>query len=430
MLRRNPRIPRFPRFPAAVGILGAAALFATSGNWPWARLDDTPVALPIVVSDPYHVVSDTLKSGETIGALLSRQGVIGLDLAGLADALSFDPRRLRAGLVFAVRRDAISDTPTQIDVRPDDQQRIRFIRTAAGSWQGEAIPIRWTTDTIRLAGEISTSLVDAFDREMSEATLDRNERMKAAYELANVNAWSIDFSRDVQPGDRFATVVERLVSEDGEVRFGQVLASDLHINGRQITAYRYTPAVGKPAFYDDEGKALRRAFLAAPVEFRHVSSGFSRRRFHPVLGIYRKHEGIDYAANSGTPVMAAGNGTVIRAGRVGGYGNLVEIRHRDGITTRYAHLSGFGAGIRAGVGVTQGQVIGRVGMTGTATGPHLHYEFRVNGVARDPRSMKFEAGEPIAPSDRPAFQAQRQLLATLLQRGGAPAPASAPLLAD
>jgi murein DD-endopeptidase MepM/ murein hydrolase activator NlpD len=430
MLRRNPRIPRFPRFPAAVGILGAAALFATSGNWPWARLDDTPVALPIVVSDPYHVVSDTLKSGETIGALLSRQGVIGLDLAGLATALSFDPRRLRAGLVFAVRRDAISDTPTQIDVRPDDQQRIRFIRTAAGSWQGEAIPIRWTTDTIRLAGEISTSLVDAFDREMSEATLDRNERMKAAYELANVNAWSIDFSRDVQPGDRFATVVERLVSEDGEVRFGQVLASDLHINGRQITAYRYTPAVGKPAFYDDEGKALRRAFLAAPVEFRHVSSGFSRRRFHPVLGIYRKHEGIDYAANSGTPVMAAGNGTVIRAGRVGGYGNLVEIRHRDGITTRYAHLSGFGAGIRAGVGVTQGQVIGRVGMTGTATGPHLHYEFRVNGVARDPRSMKFEAGEPIAPSDRPAFQAQRQLLATLLQRGGAPAPASAPLLAD
>jgi murein DD-endopeptidase MepM/ murein hydrolase activator NlpD len=430
MLRRNPRIPRFPRFPAAVGILGAAAIFSTSGNWPWARLDDTPVALPIVVSDPYHVVNDTLKSGETIGALLSRQGVIGLDLSGLADALSFDPRRLRAGLVFAVRRDAISDTPTQIDVRPDDQQRIRFIRTSAGSWQGEAIPIRWTTDTIRLAGEISTSLVEAFDREMSEATLDRNERMKAAYALANVNAWSIDFSRDVQPGDRFATVVERMVSEDGEVRFGQVLASDLHINGRQITAFRYAPAVGKPAFYDGEGKALRRAFLAAPVEFRHISSGFSNRRFHPVLGIYRKHEGLDYAANSGTPVLAAGNGTVIRAGRAGGYGNMVEIRHRDGITTRYAHLRAFGAGIRAGVGVTQGQVIGQVGMTGTATGPHLHYEFRVNGVARDPRSMKFEAGEPLAPADRPAFEAQRQLLATLLERGGAPASPSAPLVAD
>jgi murein DD-endopeptidase MepM/ murein hydrolase activator NlpD len=428
MLRRNPRIPRFPRFPAAIGILGAAAIFSTSGNWPWERLDDTPVALPIVVSDPYHVVSDTLKSGETIGALLSRQGVIGLDLSGLADALSFDPRRLKAGLVFAVRRDVISDTPTQIDVRPDDQQRLRFIRTSAGGWEGTAIPIRWTTDTMRLAGEISSSLVEAFDRELSEATLDRSERLKAAYALADVNAWSIDFSRDVQPGDRFATVVERLVSEDGEVKFGRVLASELHINGRQINAYRYTPATGKSAFYDGEGKALRRAFLAAPVEFRHISSGFSNRRFHPVLGIYRRHEGLDYAAATGTPVRAAGNGTVVRAGRAGGYGNLVEIRHRDGITTRYAHLSGFGAGIRAGVSVSQGDIIGRVGMTGTATGPHLHYEFRVNGVARDPRSIKLDAGEPLAPSDRPAFDAQRQLLATLLQRGGAPAPA--PLLAD
>ncbi len=426
--RRNLGIPRFPRFPAAVGILGAAALFSTSGEWPWPRLDDTPVAMPIVVTDPYKVVNDTLKSGETISALLSRQGVIGLDLSGLAEALAFDPRRLKAGLIFAVRRDVISDTPTQIDVRPDDQQRLRFIRTSAGGWEGEAIPIRWTTDTMRLAGEISTSLVESFDREMSEATLDRNERMKAAYALADVNAWSVDFSRDVQPGDRFATVVERMVSEDGEVRFGRILASDLHINRRQITAFRYTPATGKSAFYDHEGKALRRAFLAAPVEFRHVSSGFSNRRFHPVLGIYRRHEGVDYAAATGTPVRAAGNGTVVRAGRAGGYGNLVEIRHRDGITTRYAHLVSFGAGIRAGVSVSQGDLIGRVGMTGTATGPHLHYEFRVNGVARDPRSIKIDAGEPLDRSDRPAFEAQRQLLATLLQRGGAPAPA--PLLAD
>lgn len=421
MLRRTPRIPRFPRFPFAVGILGAAALFSARGEWPWARWDDTPVALPIVVSDPYHVVNDTLQSGETIGALLTRQGVTGLDLPGLADALRFDPRRLRAGLVFAVKRDAISDIPLQIDVRPDDQQRLRFIRTAAGGWEGEAIPIRWVTDTIRLAGEIESSLSAAFDREMSEATLDRGERTKAAYALADVNAWSVDFSRDVQPGDRFATIVERLVSEDGEVRFGRIIASELHINGRAIHAYRYTAPDGKTAFYDHEGKALKRAFLAAPVEFRHVSSGFSRRRFHPVLGIYRKHEGIDYAANSGTPVKAAGNGTVIRAGRVGGYGNLVEIRHRDGITTRYAHLRSFGPGIRAGVGVAQGQVIGQVGMTGTATGPHLHYEFRVNGVARDPRSMKFEAGEPLAATERPAFERQREALEAMLRREAAPA---------
>ncbi len=418
MDQRAPRIPRFPRFPAALGILGAAAVFTTQGTWPWPRFEAVPMALPIVVTDPYHVVSDTLQRGETIGALLARQGVSGLDLSRVAEALSFDPRRLRAGLIFSVRRDAISDTPTQIDVRPDDSQRLRFIRTSAGGWEGEAIPIRWVSDTIRLAGEISSSLSEAFDREMSEATLDRGERTKAAYALADVNAWSVDFTRDVQPGDRFATVVERLVSEDGEVRFGQILASELHVNGRDIMAFRYTPANGKPGFYDAEGKALRRAFLAAPVAFRHISSGLSSRRFHPVLGYYRRHDGIDYAANTGTPVQAAGNGTVVRAGRVGGYGNLVELRHRDGITTRYAHLSRIDPSMRAGRAVTQGQRVGLVGMTGTATGPHLHYEFRVNGVPRDPRSMKLEAGEPLDRKALPAFEGQRDLLATLLQRGG------------
>lgn len=418
MARRTPRIPRFPRFPAAVGILGVAAVFGIQGDWPWPRLaDQVPLSLPIMVTDPFEVVSDTLHQGETVSTVLARQGVNGLNINSLAEALSFDPRRWRTGLVFSVRRDAISDTPTQVDVRPDDQQRLRFIRTSAGGWKGEAIPIRWMTDTIRMAGEISSSLSEAFDQELSESTLDRGERTKAAYALADVNAWSIDFSRDVQPGDRFATVIERLVSEDGEVRFGQIVASELHINGREVLAFRYTPASGKPGFYDAEGKALRRAFLAAPLQFRHISSGLSSRRFHPVLGIYRKHDGIDYAANTGTPVQAAGNGTVIRAGRVGGYGNLVELRHRDGITTRYAHLKRIDPAIRPGAAVSQGQRVGLVGMTGTASGPHLHYEFRVNGVPRDPRSMKFEAGEPLAARELPGFQAERAVLASLLKRG-------------
>lgn len=420
MARRNPRIPRFPRFPAAVGILGIAAIFGVQGEWPWPRLvERIPTAVPIVVTDPYQVVSDTLHQGETISTVLARQGVNGLNITSLAEALSFDPRRWRAGLVFSVRRDAISDTPTQVDVRPDDRQRLRFIRTSAGGWKGEAIPIRWMTDTVRLAGEITTSLSEAFDQELSESTLDRAERTKAAYALADVNAWSVDFSRDVQPGDRFVTVVERLVSEDGEVRFGQIVASELHINGRQVMAFRYTPEGGKSGFYDADGKALRRAFLAAPVAFRHISSGLSSRRFHPVLRIYRRHEGIDYAANTGTPVQAAGNGRVVRAGRVGGYGNLVEIRHRDGITTRYAHLSRIDPTMRPGTAVSQGQRVGLVGMTGTATGPHLHYEFRVNGVPRDPRSMKFEAGEPLDGRELPSFQVERAALASLLERGSA-----------
>jgi murein DD-endopeptidase MepM/ murein hydrolase activator NlpD len=340
----------------------------------------------------------------------------GFNITALADLLSFDPRRLRAGLEVSLHKDAISDEPTRIELKPDANQRLRFIRTSNG-WEGESVPIRWVTDTIRITGVIETTLTEAAARAISEATLDRDARIQFVNELADVNAWSVDFSRDPQPGDPFTAVVERLVSEEGAVRFGRVLASDITINSRRLTAFRYTPDGGKPGYYDAEGKALRREFLAAPLEFRYVSSGVSGRRFHPVLKIYRRHEGIDYAAATGTPVRAAANGTIVRAGRAGGYGNLVEIRHRNGITTRYAHLSWINPAYRPGRSVIQGELIGKVGSTGTATGPHLHYEFRVNGVPRDPRTMKFDAGEPLADKDRPGFAAQKRILSELLARG-------------
>jgi murein DD-endopeptidase MepM/ murein hydrolase activator NlpD len=407
---------RFLRIPFILTVLGAAVAFTARGEWPWARLSSVPTALPIVVSDPYQIVRDTLQSGENLSTVLARHGVTGLDLGALSELLRFDPRRLRAGLAFSVHKNPITDEATRVEMRADRDQRVRFIRTSAG-WSGESVPIRWTIDTLRVAAGIESSLYEAVDRELGDATGDQGERAKMVHELADVNAWTVDFSRDVQRGDRFAAVIERMSSEEGEVRFGQILASELHIGGKVLTAFRYTPEGGRPGFYDAEGRALKREFLAAPVKFRHVSSGFSNRRFHPVLGIYRKHEGIDYAANTGTPVFAASNGTVVRAGTAGGYGKMVEIRHRNGITTRYAHLSVIGSGVRPGRVVIQGEEIGKVGMTGTATGPHLHYEFRVNGVARDPRSIKMEGGEPLAPRDLPGFQQQRVMLGELLARG-------------
>jgi murein DD-endopeptidase MepM/ murein hydrolase activator NlpD len=411
------RYSRFLFFPSAVAVLGAAALFATRGSWPWQRLSDVPTALPIVVSDPFKVVTDTLHSGETVSTLLARQGVTGFDVGALASLLRFDPRRLRAGLEFSLHKDVVSDQPTRIELRPDAMQRLRFVRTSSGDWSGESVPIRWLTDTIRIADVIQTTLTAAADRAISEATLDREARLAFVNDLANVNAWSVDFSRDPQPGDPFVAVVERLVSEEGEVRFGRVLASDLTINGRRLTAFAYTPEGGKPGYYDAEGQALKREFLAAPLEFRYITSGVTGRRFHPVLKTYRRHDGIDYSAATGTPVRAAANGTVVRAGRAGGYGNLVELRHRNGITTRYAHLNSITDGLRPGRTVSQGELIGRVGSTGTSTAPHLHYEFRVNGTPRDPRSMKFDAGEPLGQRDRPGFEAKQKILQELLARG-------------
>jgi murein DD-endopeptidase MepM/ murein hydrolase activator NlpD len=200
------------------------------------------------------------------------------------------------------------------------------------------------------------------------------------------------------------------------VRFGRVLASDLTISGKSLTAFRFTPSTAKSALYfDTDGGSLRRAFLRAPVEFRRISSSFARARLHPVLGRVRRHQGTDYAARPGTPIMAAGDGVVLRAGWAGGYGNLIELRHLNGITTRYGHLRGFARKLRRGMRVEQGQVIGYVGATGLASGPHLHYEFRINGVAKDSRRVKIGGGAPVPKADLPAFREERDRLLSLLR---------------
>jgi murein DD-endopeptidase MepM/ murein hydrolase activator NlpD len=266
---------------------------------------------------------------------------------------------------------------------------------------------------MRIEGSIEASLYDALDAVVPEDSLPGADRIRLAWDLADVFAWQVDFSRDVQPGDRFRVVFERLVSPAGEMRLGRILASDLEVDGRRLTAFRFDSG-GRSALFDADGNSLRRAFLRAPVEFRRISSTFARARRHPVLGTFRRHQGTDYAADRGTPVMAAGEGTVLRAGPAGGYGNLIELRHRSGITTRYAHLRRFARGVRAGARVSQGQVIGYVGSTGLASGPHLHYEFRVNGVARDSRRVALGNGEPLPAARRPAFKRERDRLLALL----------------
>jgi murein DD-endopeptidase MepM/ murein hydrolase activator NlpD len=273
--------------------------------------------------------------------------------------------------------------------------------------------IQWRAEPFRIEGDIENSLYEAIDAQVDDGQLDAAQRQRLAWDLADIYAWQVDFTRDIQNGDRFRVVFDRLISEDGEVRFGRVLASDLTMSGKSLTAFRFESG-GRSTFYDEEGKSLRRAFLRAPVQFRRISSQFARARRHPVLGITRRHQGTDYAASPGTPVMAAGDGVVLRAGRAGGYGNLIELRHRNGITTRYGHLRSFARGIRSGARVSQGQTIGYVGSTGLASGPHLHYEFRVNGVARDARRVALGNGAPIAERDREAFEQERDRLQALL----------------
>jgi murein DD-endopeptidase MepM/ murein hydrolase activator NlpD len=408
------------RLLGAGAVLLGAAGFALSGHWPWRRLaPPVPAPQPVVAAlDRSVEIADTLRSGETLSELLARQGVADLDLRRVESRGSLDPRRLRSGLIFRFRRPAPDSQPTRISVRTTPEELVVFHRTDGG-WSGAVEAIAWRAEPVRIEGAIDNSLYEAIDAEVPDSQLDADDRVRLAWDLADIYAWQVDFTRDIQVGDRFRVLYERLVSADGEVRFGRILAGDLTMSGKSLTAFRFE-GDGRPAFYDAEGNSLRRAFLRAPVQFRRISSSFARARRHPILGISRRHEGTDYAAGPGTPVMAAGDGVVARAGWAGGYGNLIELRHRNGITTRYGHLRGFARGIRAGARVSQGQTIGYVGSTGLASGPHLHYEFRVGGVARDSRRVDLGNGAPVPAAARLAFEHTRDSL--LAQLGGTPQP--------
>jgi murein DD-endopeptidase MepM/ murein hydrolase activator NlpD len=399
------------RVAAGLFVMSAAAVALVGVRRPWVEAE-LPVAQPIVVvGDASTEVLDTLRRGETLSELLARQGVVDFDIARL-EVAALDPRRLRAGLVFSFRRPAAESLPDRISVRASPEQRVVF-RRAMNGWESAVDSIQWRSEPFRIEGDIENSLYEAIDAQVSDDQLDAGQRQRLAWDLADIYAWQVDFTRDIQGGDKFRVVFDRMISEDGEVRFGRVLASDLTMSGKSLTAFRFESA-GRSMFYDEDGKSLRRAFLRAPVQFRRISSSFARARRHPVLGITRRHQGTDYAASPGTPVMAAGDGVVLRAGRAGGYGNLIELRHKNGITTRYGHLRGFARGIRRGARVSQGQTVGYVGSTGLASGPHLHYEFRVNGVAKDSRRVALGNGAPVPDGEREAFERERDRLKTLL----------------
>jgi murein DD-endopeptidase MepM/ murein hydrolase activator NlpD len=212
------------------------------------------------------------------------------------------------------------------------------------------------------------------------------DNLMLALQMSDIFAWDIDFTSDLRNGDTFKVLVEGLYLDGQFKKYGNILSAEFVNNGTRFMAYRFE-VDGREDYYDDNGNALKKAFLKAPLNFRRISSTFSRGRFHPVLKIYRPHKGIDYAAPAGTPVSAIGDGTVEFAGYRGQYGKLIVVRHRNGYKTYYGHLSRFAKGLRNGKHVDQGDVIGAVGSTGLATGPHLHYEMRINNRPVNPLSI-------------------------------------------
>lgn len=233
-------------------------------------------------------------------------------------------------------------------------------------------------------------------------------------ELANIFGWDIDFALEIRKGDQFSVLFEEKYIDGEYLGTGRILAAEFINRGKSIKAVRYEDTNGKVSFYTPEGLSMRKAFLRTPLDVFRISSHFNLNRKHPILNKIRAHKGTDYAAPRGTPVKAAGDGKVTFAGRNGSYGNMVKISHGQKYETRYAHLKNFGKGIRSGKWVQQGQIIGYVGTTGRSTGPHLHYEFHVNGAVRNPVTVKLPNGNPIARSELDNFQlVTKPLLAKL-----------------
>ena len=256
------------------------------------------------------------------------------------------------------------------------------------------------------SGEIRSSLFAATDAAgMSDAV---------AAQIAEVFSTDIDFHRDLRKGDRFAAVYEVQYHQGEPVKTGRLLSAEFVNNGKTFQAVWFQNPDGEGGYYTPDGKNIRKAFLRSPLEFSRISSGFTISRFHPVLQTWRAHKGVDYAAPTGTRVRATGDGIIEFVGRQGGYGNLVVLRHQSKYTTWYGHLSGFAPGMQKGKRIVQGDVIGFVGSTGIATGPHLHYEFRTTDVHQDPLRVAMPPAPPLALQHRAAFDENARPLAERL----------------
>jgi murein DD-endopeptidase MepM/ murein hydrolase activator NlpD len=340
--------------------------------------------------------------------LLQRRGFDPLDAADILEATPLDSRRLRAGMAIEVRGDSAGSAGNEVRFFLGLDRVVVVRRDESGGWRATDERLPWTTDTVLIRGTVQSTLYAAIDEGGAE-WLSGTARRELAWTMADIYEYRVDMSRDLQRGDRLRVVVERESLPTGASRIGRVLAAGLELGGREVQAIRLEGETGRARFYDQEGRSLAATFLRAPLSFRRMSSGFGGRR-HPVLGTWRAHKGLDYSAAAGTPVRTIGDGTVTFAGRRGGFGNLVEIRHLNGYVTRYAHLRGFGPAIRSGARVAIGQTIGYVGSTGLSTGPHLHFEVLVRGAHRNPRTaLQSAAGPALRGAELDRFGAIRRV---------------------
>jgi murein DD-endopeptidase MepM/ murein hydrolase activator NlpD len=410
-LQRGRVSPHWLAVLAGVPLLGVVAAFGIAPNTATETvvlervIQDIPLGLAEQPGAPTAAQfwrEERIQRGDTIGSLLSRLQVDDPE----ASAYLQSARHVRSLYQLVPGRTVrvvTSDSGKLVTLRYLNGDGTELVVEKRGNdFFALEQPLVTQQRLLMSSGEIQSSLFAATDAAgLSDAV---------AVQLADVFSSEVDFHRDLRPGDRFAVVFEAFYSNGEFIRTGRIVVAEFTNAGHTSRAAYFEDAQGRGGYYTPEGRNMRKSFLRSPLEFSRISSGFSTSRFHPVLNTWRAHKGVDYAAPVGTRVKATADGYVQFYGRQGGYGNLVVLRHRNGYNTAYGHLSGFVKGLRVGQRVNQGDVIGYVGRSGLATGPHLHYEFRVNGVHQNPLKLAVPPGPSITADVRPSFEAALQPL--------------------
>ena len=348
-----------------------------------------------------------VRPGDTLYGVLVDAGVTEDEARGAVGAISdvFSPRELRAGQEITLNITTASGTRQgdadpqlmSLSFEPDVATDVTLTRSDAGDFVASAVDKPIVQENRRAAGVIDSSLFDA----AQEAGVP----MPVVADLIKTFSFDVDFQRDIQDGDAFEVLYERSENEAGQfVKAGKILFASLTLSGKNLPVY-YFERDGEGEYFTPNGEAIRKSLLRTPVDGARITSGFGMR-MHPVLGYSKMHKGIDFGAPTGTPIYAAGSGTVVEIGRKGSYGNYIRVRHNGDYQTAYAHMSRFAKGLVKGEKVKQGQVIGYVGATGRATGPHLHYEILVDGSQVNPTKVKMTASNKLTGKQLKAFQAQ------------------------
>jgi murein DD-endopeptidase MepM/ murein hydrolase activator NlpD len=348
-----------------------------------------------------RVAAIEIKSGDTIAEALQRAGASGDDAQGVVKALSkhFDPRSVRAGQTLDVQLvpgDAEQpDRIASLSMEIDPLKKVLISRDN-DSFTSDVIEKPMRRTTVAAYAKVQNSLYGSAER--------AGIPPQVLAEIIKIYSRNIDFQRDIRRGDEIEVMYEAEQTEDGEhIRNGNVLYANLTVGGRDVPIYRFETADGRADYFDEKGGTTRKTLLKTPIDGARMSSGFGMRR-HPIMGYTKMHKGVDFAAPTGTPIYAAGDGAISFVGRKSGYGNYISIRHASGLSTAYAHMHKFASGMKNGKRVRQGDVIGYVGSTGRSTGPHLHYEVLVNNRQVNPRSINLPTGENLAGAELKRFK--------------------------